>query len=63
MGEELAQLSEREKVEAWRFEQFDRMGYDATAAERLARSEADLHRVASLLSGGCSLELAAEIAV
>lgn len=62
MGTEAPVLTERELVESWRLKCFIDMGYDVDTAERLARSEADLHRVASLLESGCSHELAAEIA-
>ncbi len=53
--------SERSKVESWRLHVLIEAGYPLTLAERLAASEADLHRAVELLASGCSHETAAEI--
>ena len=53
--------SERAKVESWRLHVLMEAGYPISLAERLAGSEADLHRAVELLEQGCSPETAAEI--
>ena len=53
--------SEREKVESWRLHVLIEAGYPLSLAERLAASEADLHRACELLDRGCAPETAAEI--
>jgi hypothetical protein len=52
---------EREKVESWRLHVLLEGGYPYTLAERLAASEADLHRAVELVFNGCSPRTAAEI--
>ena len=53
--------TERSKVESWRLHVLIEAGYPLTLAERLAASEADLHRAVELVSLGCGHETAAEI--
>jgi hypothetical protein len=53
--------SERAKVESWRLHVLLEAGYSFTLAERLAASEADLHRAVELVANGCSHRTAAEI--
>jgi hypothetical protein len=53
--------SERAKVESWRLHVLLEAGYPFTLAERLAASEADLHRAVELVVDGCSHQTAAEI--
>jgi hypothetical protein len=53
--------SERAKVESWRLHVLMEAGYPISLAERLAGSEADLHRAVELIEQGCSPEIAAEI--
>ena len=53
--------SEREKVESWRLHVLIEAGYPLPLAERIAGSEADLHRAVELVEQGCSFETAAEI--
>jgi hypothetical protein len=55
--------SERAKVESWRLHVLIEAGYPLPLAERLAASEADLHRAVELLTLGCSPETAAEILI
>jgi hypothetical protein len=55
--------SERAKVESWRLHVLIEAGYPLPLAERLAASEADLHRAVELLALGCSPETAAEILI
>ena len=52
---------ERAKVESWRLHILMEAGYPLPLAERMAASEADLHRAVELLSRGCTPETAAEI--
>lgn len=52
---------ERAKVESWRLHILMEAGYPLRLAERIAASEADLHRAVELLSRGCTPETAAEI--
>ena len=54
-------LTEREKVESWRLHVLIEAGYPLSLAEKLAHSDADLHRAVELTSCGCSHETAAEI--
>ncbi len=54
---------ERSKVESWRLHVLMEAGYPLPLAERLAGSEADLHRAVSLVRQGCSPETAAEILI
>ncbi len=53
--------SERAKVESWRLHVLMEAGYPLPLAERLAGSEADLHRAVELVHRGCAPETAAEI--
>ena len=52
---------ERSKVESWRLHVLMEAGYPLPLAERLAGSEADLHRSVELLGQGCTPETAVEI--
>jgi hypothetical protein len=54
-------LSEREKVESWRLHVLIEAGYPLHLAEKVAHSEADLHRAVELVRAGCTFETAAEI--
>jgi hypothetical protein len=58
---ETTEPSERAKVESWRLHVLMEAGYPLPLAERLAGSEADLHRAVELLRLGCEPETAAEI--
>ena len=53
--------SERSKVESWRLHVLIEAGYPLALAERLAASDADLHRAVELVASGCSHQTAAEI--
>ena len=53
--------SEREKVESWRLHVLVEAGYPLPLAEKIAHSEADLHRAVELVNSGCTHETAAEI--
>jgi hypothetical protein len=53
--------SERSKVESWRLHVLIEAGYPLPLAERLASSEADLHRAVGLVESGCAPATAAEI--
>jgi hypothetical protein len=55
--------SEREQVESWRLHVLIEAGYPLPLAERLAHSEADLHRAVELVRAGCTFETAAEILI
>ncbi len=54
-------LSELEKVESWRLHVLIEAGYPLPLAEKLAHSEADLHRAVELVLAGCTFATAAEI--
>jgi hypothetical protein len=54
-------LTEREKVESWRLHVLIEAGYPLHLAEKVAHSEADLHRAVELVLAGCTFETAAEI--
>jgi hypothetical protein len=54
---------ERSKVESWRLHVLMEAGYPLHLAERLAGSEADLHRAVELVEQGCAHETAAEILI
>jgi hypothetical protein len=62
-GTETAEIerSERAKVEGWRLHVLIEAGYPLPLAERLAGSEADLHRAVELVTRGCEPRTAAEI--
>ena len=53
--------SERDKVEGWRLHVLIEAGYPLPLAERLAGSEADLHRAVEFVTRGCEPRTAAEI--
>ena len=55
--------SEREKVESWRLHVLIEAGYQLPLAERIAHSEADLHRAVELINAGCAFNTAAEILI
>lgn len=52
---------ERSKVESWRLHVLIEAGYPLPLAERIAASNADLHRAVQLVTAGCAPETAAEI--
>jgi hypothetical protein len=54
---------ERAKVESWRLHVLMEAGYPLPLAERLAGSEADLHRAVALLGQGCAPQTAVEILI
>ncbi len=54
---------ERVKVESWRLHVLMEAGYPVALAERVAHSNADLHRAVALVRAGCAPELAAEILI
>jgi hypothetical protein len=58
---ELLVETERAKVESWRLHILIEAGYPLPLAERVAGSNADLHRAVELIGQGCSPEIAAEI--
>jgi len=53
--------TEREKVESWRLHVLIEAGYPLPLAEKLAHSDADLHRAVELIRAGCSFETATQI--
>jgi hypothetical protein len=53
--------TERAKVQSWRLHVLIEAGYPLPLAEKLAGSEADLHRAVDLVEHGCTAETAAEI--
>ena len=53
--------NERAKVEGWRLHVLIEAGYPLSLAERLAGSEADLHRAVELVDAGCGPDVAADI--
>ena len=53
--------SERERIAGWRLHVLIEAGYPVHLAERLAHSEADLHRAVELVRQGCDATVAAEI--
>ena len=59
--ETIERQSERAKVESWRLHVLIEAGYPLPLAERLAASEADLHRAVELVRSGCDAKTAAEI--
>ncbi len=58
---EIERGSEQAKVESWRLHVLIEAGYPLPLAERIASSEADLHRAVELVTAGCAHETAAEI--
>ena len=61
MSDVMEEVSERSKVESWRLHVLIEAGYPLPLAERLAASEADLHRAVELVAQGCAHRTAAEI--
>ena len=61
MNELAEHESERSKVESWRLHVLIEAGYPLALAEKLAGSEADLHRAVDLVTSGCAHETAANI--
>jgi hypothetical protein len=53
--------SEQLRVASWRLHVLIEAGYPTDIAERLASSEADLHRAVELVMRGCRHETAAQI--
>jgi len=54
--------SEAEKVERWRAEALEKVGYDLVSATQLAaRHDVDLHQAVELVEAGCPTELALRI--
>lgn len=53
--------NDRARVESWRLHILIEAGYPLPLAERLAQSEADLHRAVELIIQGCEPQTAAEI--
>ena len=53
--------TERSKVEGWRLHILIQAGYPLHLAEKLAGSEADLHRAVELVAQGCDPTVAASI--
>jgi uncharacterized protein YhjY with autotransporter beta-barrel domain len=51
------------EVEAWRLHVLLQAGYPLKVAERIAGSDADLHRAVQMLDRGCSPHMAARILV
>jgi hypothetical protein len=49
------------EVEAWRLHVLLQAGYPLNVAERLARSDADLHKAVEMLGKGCAAHMAARI--
>jgi hypothetical protein len=52
---------ERAKVESWRLHVLVEAGYPLPLAEKIAHSDADLHRAVELILSGCAHETAAKI--
>jgi hypothetical protein len=54
--------TETEKVERWRAEALEKVGYDLISAHELAmRPDIDLHLAIELVENGCSPDLALQI--
>ena len=54
--------TEQLRIEQWRSEELERVGYSRRAAGRLAaRHDVDLHRAVDLVRRGCDPELAVRI--
>jgi hypothetical protein len=54
---------ESSKVESWRIHVLMEAGYPLPLAERLAGSDADLHRAVELVGQGCDPRIAVEILI
>jgi hypothetical protein len=58
----LVEVTEIERIEAWRSEELRRAGYDRRAASAVAtRHDVDLHFAVDLLRRGCPPDLALKI--
>ncbi len=57
----VARESEAERIQAWRVEVFEKLGFSGPQAILLARSDVDLHRAEHLLASGCAPSTAAAI--
>jgi hypothetical protein len=55
------QQDQAAQVEAWRLHVLLRAGYPLRVAERLAKSQADLHTAVDILHRGCTPHMAARI--
>lgn len=55
-------LPEEVLVFRWRRDRFRELGYDGVTAARLALDDVDYHDVERLLSRGCPIELAPDLA-
>ena len=56
--------TEMDRVERWRAEELERVGFDPkSAAELAARSDVDLHRAIALIENGCPPETAVRILI
>ena len=54
--------TEEQRIEGWRMEVLERVGYDRRSAALLAcRKDIDLHQATSLVQNGCAPELALRI--
>jgi hypothetical protein len=54
--------TESDRVERWRAEALEKVGYDELSAHELAgRSDVDLHRAISLVENGCPVDVALRI--
>ena len=59
---EIQDETERSKVESWRLHVLIQAGYPLSLAEKLAGSDADLHRAVDLVTThGCDHQVAAAI--
>ena len=56
-----AHENELAKVTTWRLHVLLEAGFPLGVAERIAQSEADLHRAVELIGQGCSFETAEKI--
>jgi hypothetical protein len=56
-----ASETEKSKVEGWRLHVLMEAGYPLPLAEKIAGSDADLHRAVEMLRAGCTAQTAAEI--
>jgi hypothetical protein len=58
---DVQQETERSKVESWRLHVLIQAGYPLPLAEKVAASDADLHRAVDLVRSGCDHSVAAAI--
>ena len=59
--ESYAPVSEDTRVELWRREELERLGFEAGQVEQLMVWNVDLHEAASLVNAGCELDTAMRI--